>query len=75
MGSMELDPSGSGRRRSAVSASHAGSTGQRLGRLTLQIADQSLTDLAAKVETRWAIYPRDPNQPTHGVGDLQDPSR
>src|SRR5664279_1200045 len=49
--------------------------GQRLGMLTLQIADQSLTGLAAKVETRWAIYPRDPNQPTHGVGDLQDPSR
>jgi hypothetical protein len=24
--------------------------------LTLQIADQSLTDLAAKAETRWAIY-------------------
>ena len=28
--------------------------------LTLQIADQSLTDLAAKAETRWAIYLRDP---------------
>jgi hypothetical protein len=34
--------------------------GQRLGMLTLQIADQSLTDLAAKAETRWAIYLRDP---------------
>jgi len=43
--------------------------------LTLQIADQSLTDLAAKVETRWAIYPSDPNHAAHGVGDLQDPSR
>ena len=43
--------------------------------LTVQIADQSLTDLAAKVETRWAIYPRDPNHAAHGVGDLQDPSR
>jgi len=43
--------------------------------LTIQIADQSLTDLAAKVETRWAIYPSDPNHAAHGVGDLQDPSR
>jgi len=43
--------------------------------LTLQIADQSVTDPAAKVETRWAIYPRDPNHAAHGVGDLQDPSR
>jgi len=34
--------------------------GQRLGMLTLQIADQSLTDLAAKAETRWAVYLRDP---------------
>ena len=43
--------------------------------LTIRIADQSLTDLAAKVETRWAIYPKNPNHAARGVGDLQDPSR
>ena len=70
-----MDPGGSGQRRIVgVASENTGSTG-RLGMLTLQIADQSVTDPAARVETRWAIYPRDPNHAAHGVGDLQDPSR